>query len=568
MNAANGRQRPIGVKTFNGSSPYLTWLIRFFFLSAIMFGFSASSPAATIHVPHDHSTVQGAIEAATIGDTVLVGEGIYRERIRLKPGITLLSAGDNTKGELGLRRAERTILDGGGEGLNSGVEMAEGTIMDGFTVTRMGRYEESTWQKHHATHGEEQSHEHIGQTGQAGIAVTGVNAVIRHNIVHHNGGTGIALVGVEERHCSPQVLQNICYRNMGAGIGSMKGSQATIRGNLCFENFYAGIGQSGASPYVVDNVCHGNIRAGIGISEGAQSIVSRNRCYANRRAGIGIRTGVTTRPIVQGNHCYENDMAGIGIRDDAAPVVKGNHCYRNKLAGIGMRRGARPILVDNECYENQLAGIGHEAGVTSVLLSNHVHHNRTAGIGFEGGVDGEATLINNRVIDNAKVAVGIHSGWTVRLSGNELSRQEGIPPVVMIFEGAVATLIDNVVRGPGVAGIRVAGEVTADRNRFEGVGTKERGPGSAIWALTGSRVTMTGNDIRGWRQALQASEAEILAAGNRVAQFQGTAFVVHKSNSPAHVYDNQVETDDPKARVLTIDGSTGRINGNELRFEK
>ena len=55
---------------------------------------------------------------------------------RLKPGITLKSAGDDTKGQLGLKRAEATIIDGGGKaGQGPGIAMAEGATLDGFTRT-------------------------------------------------------------------------------------------------------------------------------------------------------------------------------------------------------------------------------------------------------------------------------------------------------------------------------------------------------------------------------------------------------------------------------------------------
>ena len=54
-----------------------------------------------------------------------------------------------------------------------------------------------------------------------------------------------------------------------------------------------------------------------------------------------------------------------------------------------------------------------------------------AGIGFASCKAGRSTVMNNRIIDNALVAVGINPGWNVRLSGNELSRKGGLPPIVM-----------------------------------------------------------------------------------------------------------------------------------------
>lgn len=246
--------------------------------------------ADTIQVPKDYKSIQAAIDAASPGDTVLVAAGTYRERLWLKDGVTLRSAGDDAKGKLGLKRAEATIIDGGGkDGEGPGVAMAEGSSLDGFTVTNVGVYDDAEWTKHHATQRNDQPHEHIGQPDTAGIGVVGVTCTIRHNIVHHIGYSGIAIQGVADKRCSPHVWRNVSYRNMGGGIGSMQGSTAVIEENVCFQNFYAGIGHEDSSPLVIHNVCFENIRAGIGISEGSKPVVRGNKCYRNRRAGIGIR---------------------------------------------------------------------------------------------------------------------------------------------------------------------------------------------------------------------------------------------------------------------------------------
>lgn len=512
--------------------------------------------AAERRVPADFKSIQSAIDAADSGDIVLVAAGTYSERIRLKAGVILRSVGDDSKGKIGLRRAESTIIDGGGhKGNQAGVDMAEGSTIDGFTVRNVGLYDEAEWDRHYATQGEQQSYEHIGVPGVAGIAAVGVTCTIRNNMVYHIGYSGIGILGVEGKKCSPTVEANFCYRNMGGGIGSMKGSTALIRGNTCFENFYAGIGHDSASPRVISNICYGNIRAGIGISEGSSPIVQNNWCYKNRRAGIGVRTGSDTRPVIEDNDCYENDMAGIGAREEAAPTIRGNRCYRNKMAGIGSRTGATPTIIGNECYENGAAGIGQMSGTRTVIKDNYLHHNKTSGIGFASGKNGESAVEKNRVIDNALVAVGINPGWKVTLTGNEFSRKGGMPPIVMVFGGSTATFKDNVIRGGGVAGIRVAGTVVADGNRFEGTSLRKVGPPNfAIWGLKGSSVTMTGNEISGWRHAIHSGEGHVTATKNQVSKFHKAAFAIQKPASPPKISDNSVDSDNPDDHVLLIDG--------------
>ena len=76
---------------------------------------------------------------------------------------------------------------------------------------------------------------------------------------------------------------------------------------------------------------------------------------------------------------------------------------------------------------------------------------------------------------------------------------------------------------------------------------------------------MTGNEVGGWRHALHATEAEILAAGNEVTKFHGAAFVIKQSTSPAHVYDNTTTSNDSADQVLSLEGAAGIVTGNIAR---
>ncbi|MCH9654725.1 MAG: right-handed parallel beta-helix repeat-containing protein [Planctomycetes bacterium] len=524
--------------------------------------------ANTLRVPADHKTIQAAVDAATNGDTILVSAGSYKERIHLKEGVTLKSDGDETKGKLGLKRAETTIIDGGGnQGEGAGVLMAERATLDGFTVTNIGVYDDAKWNKHHATHGEQQSHEHIGEPGTAGIAVMGATCIIKNNIVHHIGYTGIAIQRTtDDKPCTPHVYRNICYRNMGGGIGSMRKSTAVIEENICFQNFYAGIGHDDASPTVINNICYENIRSGIGISEGSCAFVRGNKCYNNRRAGIGVRTYASTQPLLEDNDCYENDMAGIGASEKSAPIIRNNRCYKNKLTGIGAQSHATPTIIGNECYENGRSGIGQQGDAVTILINNHCHHNKASGLGFAPCKSGRSTVINNRIIDNGKIAVGINPGWTVQLSGNELARKGGMPPILMVFKGSEAILTNNVIRGGGVAGIRVTGKVRAENNEFVGTALRKIGPPNfAIWALPGSDIMLNGNKIQGWRHALQANGATVFATRNQISKFHGAAFVIQQPTSPANVFGNTAISNNPKDQVLKLDGEAGIVNNNNLK---
>lgn len=526
-----------------------------------------SASAKAIHVPGDHKTIQAAIDAAEPGDVVLVKAGMYSERLKLKANVTVRSEGDATTGKQGLLRAEETILDGSDvPGHGSAVMMAEGSELDGLTVRNFGHYDEAEWAKHHKTQGNLQSHEHIGESPGPGIQIPNVTCVVQNNIVHHIGDTGIGLFGSSGSAASPHIYKNVCYRNMGGGIGAMRQSRGIIEANTCFENFYAGIGHNHASPVVIRNVCFENIRAGIGVSEGSCPTVRENKCYKNRRAGIGVRTGSDTRPIIEANLCYENDMAGIGTEEDAASIIRNNECYRNKMAGIGIRH-AQATIVGNTSYENGAAGIGLD-GAKAVVMDNHCHHNQSAGIGMAECEDGKATLARNKLIENKLVAIGIHGGWQAEVIENELERTGGMPPLMMIFAGSTVDINGNTFKGGGVAGVRIAGEARIENNQMVATALRKVGPPSfGIWALPDATVQAYGNTFENFRHAISASQANVSAVDNKVKTFHQAAFVIQDPKGSTAVMGNQVTTGDSNAKVLLAKGNeTDRIveRGNEI----
>jgi hypothetical protein len=85
----------------------------------------------TIHVPADYSTIQGAINAAARGDTVLVSPGSYSENLDFRgKAITV------TSGATDYAQAAATILNGVGSGPTVRFHTGEtrATVLNGFTI--------------------------------------------------------------------------------------------------------------------------------------------------------------------------------------------------------------------------------------------------------------------------------------------------------------------------------------------------------------------------------------------------------------------------------------------------
>src|SRR3989442_3636385 len=78
--------------------------------------------AGTINVPGDYPTVQKAINAANVNDTILVAAGIYNELVMLNKTVHLVGAGRDS-----------TILDGQAMGTVVTVT-ANAASIGGFTI--------------------------------------------------------------------------------------------------------------------------------------------------------------------------------------------------------------------------------------------------------------------------------------------------------------------------------------------------------------------------------------------------------------------------------------------------
>ena len=468
----------------------------------------------------------------------MVSTGTYQERIILKPNITVRSEGDSTKGTVGIKRAEKTIIDGGGNAVKTpGVVMAEGSTLDGFTIINVGQYDDALWQKHFTSKGEELGDDEgsvqAEGTTQA-ISIHGVSCTITNCIVHHNGDVGIGVLGKEGATTAPIITKNIVFRNMGGGIGIAEGAEPVIRENICYENLRAGIGCRKATPLIINNICYNNIRAGIGCREGSTPVIKGNKCYQNQRAGIGIRMAGTA-PIVEGNECYENQMAGIGCRDNASPIIRNNTCRKNKLAGIGCQNLATPLIVSNVCTENEMAGIGLRSNVVAIIQ-------------------------RNKCLENKLVAIGVTSGSTATIAQNELTRTGGMPPLVMITEDSIASLQDNQFTGGGIAAILVQGNATISCNKFLSTDKKQ---GQAIWVRPKSTALIRKNEFDGYRSAVNAAGANVVITENTVTNFKEIAISVKDSLATCHVYGNHATSASPNAKVVDIQGPSG-INENNV----
>jgi hypothetical protein len=221
--------------------------IAFFTLPPI---FAPQSVAAALrNVPADYNTIQAAIDAAQVGDTVLVAPGTYLENIDFHgKAITVTSAAGPEVTVIDGNRAGSVVTFATGEG--------PGAVLNGFTI-RNGRA----------------GFDAPGYWTGGGILVTVASPTITNNIITDNQAVTGCGIGINSG--SPTIQGNVIVRNTqagGSGGGgggiSLYGSAAQILENVIADNsvgsgFGGGIFGNSTAALIRGNRIQRNVSSGI-----------------------------------------------------------------------------------------------------------------------------------------------------------------------------------------------------------------------------------------------------------------------------------------------------------------
>ncbi|MHC4942263.1 MAG: right-handed parallel beta-helix repeat-containing protein [Planctomycetota bacterium] len=328
--------------------------------------------SATIYVPDNYPNIQGAIDAAVEGDTVIVKPGTYVENIDFKGKAITVRSSDG---------AEVTFIDGNQVGRV--VEFVSGETLDsilmGFTITNgysaSGggggiRCEESSPT---ITNNTITGNSTVYNGG--GIACDESDPSIMNNIISANSankwGGGIHC----KDHSSPDILNNIISDNSagkdGGGIMCYMKSTATIKNNVITGNS------------IVEEYGYGG---GICCMNSDATISGNTISYNDGDFGGGI-TCFDSDPLITVNFISGNtafDGGGILCELYTSPIIDGN------------------IILSNVAWEYPFEGGG---GITCNECTATISNNLIAGnMGYDGGgifAEGPGvTLLNNTISGN------------------------------------------------------------------------------------------------------------------------------------------------------------------------
>jgi parallel beta-helix repeat protein len=434
---------------------------------------TATVQARIINVPGDSTTIQGGINGASTGDTVMVHPGTYFEQDIdfLGKAITVMSInpGDSTVVASTIVNAngmERVFKFHNDEDTNS--------VLTGLTIMR-GR----------ATYG-------------GGIRCFYASPTISNNKIWANSATGEG-GGILCSHASPVISGN-----------TITGNHATYGSGISCIN--------SSSPLIIDNIIKNNVAdygGGMHCSESSPT-VSGNTISDNEAIyGSGINCVSSSSIMIEDNSINNNEaeQGGGGIRClNSSPTISGNTISDNwAFYGGGIScYFSNPVIRNNTITGNQVYfdQVSDGAGIFCELSSPTITENTISFnvAGWEGGgiyarecsslvITGN-TITDNRARDSSGGGINVQYSSAV-ISLNTISRNwtPGGGGGIMCLRDTTVVIDGNTITENigwvAAAGVNCVGSITTISNNII---SDNSGPIGGI-GCNNSTALITGNLI-------------------------------------------------------------------------
>jgi len=347
----------------------------------------------TISIPVDYTTIQAAIDAAQVGDTVLVEPGVYHENLRIVNKCIVLAGLYLSTNDTNL--VAQTIINGGDSVQVCWIDSCQNLKIIGLSITNGGAG--------------------LGGWG-GGIRARNSNMELSYIKVHNNRSireaAGINLYNSNVNINRISVEHNVCTHSLGSGIYCDESEVNIKNSNILFNKrngiiiYYSTVILDSCN--IIQNLSEDNVGTGI---SGYASVVEINHLNVLGYRGRGISLNDSDTEI-RNSKVYGNAGGGLALAGET--IIRNIKVYDNNGPGI---RSTGFIIIDNSSIFNNhstWAGGGVEIYSTqeNVYIKNTQIYSNSAfqyggGIYFSG--DLPLYLENVTISDNyAPLGGGIY----------------------------------------------------------------------------------------------------------------------------------------------------------------
>lgn len=352
-----------------------------------------AAAAAVITVsPGPGTPLQDAIDAAVAGDTVLVMQGVYPEKILIdnagQPRTGLILMGE---------KAAKVIIDPAAGGLSGeAVTVNSGAVtIQALTV------------RHASSHGIRCNPPGtedaciirevfaIGNRGD-GIDITGPNAVVAESTLRGNNGAGLRIVGD-----GAQVVDNLSRNNNGNGL-DLTGDGMTVDDNVVLAiDSSTGIHLNGDNSTVTGNEVSFTGQIGI------------------RANGNGNTVASNTVENADGD-CYDLDGNGL-------------HAEKNRASGCGGNgfdvNGQNPVFLGNRAEGTVARGVVVRCSVdcTAMLIQSNKATGSSSSDGFSITVAGApGPALSGWLVEKNQALTNVGHGFDIDASNGTIEKNKAV----------------------------------------------------------------------------------------------------------------------------------------------
>jgi len=250
-----------------------------------------NSPKASglIHVPGDFSTIQAAIDGASVGDVIFVHQGIYYENVVVNKSVSLI--GENKM---------VTVIDGGGSNDTIRIVTDNVSIVN-FTIRNCGE-----------------------ETHNSGVFVEASHCWIADNLIISNGFSGIYL------NCSSEttIKNNIVRNNTYHGVTSFYSFSNSISNNTLKNNLIGISLYSSSKNNIFKNTLEEN-ENGVHLFYSSNNTVLNNTITWNKHDGVVLDFSSNNNSL-DGNIVTNNNASGFALGSVYLNVLRNNKLMNNR----------------------------------------------------------------------------------------------------------------------------------------------------------------------------------------------------------------------------------------------